>query len=73
MKTLCAGKLQFSISDDAKRIAWSAKDLPLRESRGADFWRAYMDDNYRREMRVRSSLQTHGRGEVIDADHIIVH
>lgn len=73
MNTLRAGKLQFSISDDAKEIAWSAEGLPLRESRSADFWRAYMDDNYRREMRVRSCLQTYGHVEVIDADHIVVH
>ena len=58
MNTLCAGKLQFSISDDAKEIAWSAEGLPLKQSANADFWRAYMDDNYRREMRVRSCLQT---------------
>ena len=73
MNTLRAGKLQFSISDDAKEIAWSADGLPLRESRSADFWRAYMDDNYRREMRVRSCLQTYGHVEVIAADHIVVH
>ena len=71
MNTLRAGKLQFSISDDAKEIAWSAEDLPLRQSASADFWRAYMDDYYRREMRVRSCLQTYGHVEVIDADHII--
>ena len=73
MNTLQAGKLRFSVSDDGGRVAWAAKGLPMRESDGADFWRAYMDDGYHREMRVRSSLQTYGRVEVIDTDRIIVH
>lgn len=57
MNTLRAGKLQFSISDDGTAITWSAKDLPMCQSKDADFWRAYLDDEYRREMRVRSSRQ----------------
>ena len=73
MNTLTAEKLQFSISADGTRISWSAPGLPLRQSAGADFWRAYLDDGYRKEMRVRSSLQTHGQTERLDDDRLVIH
>lgn len=73
MYTLTAGKLSLSVSDDAKSILWSAEGLPLRESEDADFWRAYVDDGYRREMRVRSSNQINGRVEQLGANAVVIH
>lgn len=72
MIILKAGKLQLSLSEDGRQVAWSADGLPMRESEGADFWRAFMDDGYLREMCVRSSMQKYGRAEQIDCDHVVV-
>lgn len=73
MHVLQAGTLCFSVSDDGRTVVWSAPDLPLRQSEGADFWRAYLDDGYRREMRVRSSLQTCGRVVKTGPEALTVH
>lgn len=57
MISLQSGKLTFSVSEDARQIAWTAEGLPLRQSENADFWRAYADDGYEKEMTLRSSDQ----------------
>ncbi len=57
MISLTAGKLKFSISEDARSIAWSAEGLPMCQSINADFWRAYADDGYEKEMTICSSGQ----------------
>lgn len=58
MHSLTSGKLTFSIDEKAQNIRWSAAGLPLCQSENADFWRAYGDDGYEREMTVCSSFQT---------------
>ena len=59
--TLRSGSLAFTVSGDARSCRWAAEGTPLVQSENADFWRAYLDDGYEREMTVRSSLQ---RGKV---------
>ncbi|MBQ3928440.1 MAG: hypothetical protein II710_07355 [Clostridia bacterium] len=73
MFVLQADKLSFSISDDGRAVEWCAPGLPLRQSDDADFWRAYLDDGYHREMRVRSSLQFFGRVQKTGPDALVVH
>ncbi len=73
MFVLQADKLSFSISDDGRAVEWCAPGLPLRQSDDADFWRAYLDDGYHREMRVRSSLQIFGRVQKTCPDALVVH
>lgn len=58
MLTLTSGPLVFSVSEDGRTVGWSSPGTALRQSEGADFWRAYLDDGYEREMTVRSSKQT---------------
>ncbi len=72
MILLTAGKLKLSISEDGSRVAWAADGLPMRETKNSDFWRAFMDDNYLREMGVRSSKQKYGCVEQIDSDSVVV-
>ena len=57
MHVLSSGTLSFHIREDAGEIRWSAQDLPLRQSPRADFWRAFMDDGYQREITVHSAAQ----------------
>ena len=57
MLSIRSGKLCFSVSEDGSRVEWAADGLPLRQSENADFWRAYGDDGYEKEMTVRSSKQ----------------
>jgi hypothetical protein len=59
--TLRSGSLAFTVSGDASHCRWAAEGTPMQASENADFWRAYLDDGYEREMTVRSSLQ---RGKV---------
>lgn len=61
MLSLKSGKLEFFISEDAGVYGWRAEGTPFALTRGGDFWRAYADDYYEREMTVRSSAQ---RGRV---------
>ncbi len=70
MLSLTSGKLTFSIDNNAKKIKWSANELPLCQSEHADFWRAYGDDGYEREMTIRSSNQN---GTVrLEADTLVI-
>ena len=57
MLSICAGKLTFSVSENGNRVQWYSKGLPLRQSENADFWRAYADDGYEKEMTIRSYAQ----------------
>lgn len=57
MISLKSGKLTFSINDTANKIAWCADGTALKQSENADFWRAFMDDGYEREVKVSSSNQ----------------
>lgn len=65
MLSIRSGKLCFSVSEDGRRVEWAADGLPLRQSENADFWRAYGDDGYEKEMTVRSSKQS-GRVTLTD-------
>ena len=55
--TLSSGGLVFSVSENARDCRWAAEGAPMEQSENADFWRAYLDDGYEREMVVRSSRQ----------------
>jgi len=57
MFSITSDKLHFSIDSNAQHIIWTADGLPLKQSEHADFWRAYGDDGYEREMTIRSSNQ----------------
>ena len=57
MLSLRSGNLVFEISGDAGAHRWIAEGTDLEVSPGADFWRAYLDDGYEREMTVLSSGQ----------------
>lgn len=57
MISLTSGKLTFSLAEDASSVAWSADGTNLCQSDNADFWRAFIDDGYEREMTVLSSHQ----------------
>ena len=57
MLSLRSGNLVFEISGDAGAHRWMAEGTDLEVSPGADFWRAYLDDGYEREMTVLSSGQ----------------
>ncbi|MBR4799986.1 MAG: hypothetical protein IK047_06990, partial [Clostridia bacterium] len=70
MLSLKSGDLVFEISEDARVHRWAAQGTALESSENADFWRAYTDDGYEREMTVRSSRQT-GKA-VLEDDRITV-
>ncbi|MBR4799066.1 MAG: hypothetical protein IK047_02265, partial [Clostridia bacterium] len=70
MLSLKSGDLVFEISEDARSHRWEAPGTALESSENADFWRAYLDDGYEREMTVRSSRQT-GRA-VLNGDCLTV-
>ncbi|MBP5155650.1 MAG: hypothetical protein J6252_03620, partial [Clostridia bacterium] len=65
MLSLKSGGLVFEISGDARSHRWEADGTALKSSESADFWRAYLDDCYEREMTVRSSCQR-GRAKLED-------
>lgn len=56
--TLSSGGLTFAVSENARECRWAAEGAPMVQSENADFWRAYLDDGYEREMVVRSSRQS---------------
>ena len=49
--------IEFTVNESANRVVWSAVGTPLANEEKADFWRVFMDDDYEREILVKSSSQ----------------